>query len=201
MEIAGQNIPINTNFRTGILFEEMLKDKDYSDVDKIATLLELYYPDITFSDECLAEAITQAIWFYRCGADEKETPKVQNTGSPPEPSFSYEYDADYIYAAFMASYKIDLAIEKLHWWQFQALFRALPDDTQIMKIISYRTMKISPKLSKEQKEHYRKLKELYALPQDKEQADLESDLTELLMNGGNASRLLNEENCNGRRNP
>lgn len=192
VEIAGQKVKIVTSFRTGIIFEEMLSDPELSDEDKILTMLELYFPGIVFDETTIREAVELIFWFYRCGAD----PKQKTTGGGDEgdkPVFSYEYDADYIYAGFMSAYRIDLATHDLHWWQFRALFRSLPDDTQIMKIIGYRAMKIPAKLPKEQKEHYKRMKRIYALPDRYELTKAESDLTEILMNGGNPSALLNDE--------
>ena len=190
VEIAGTSVKIDTSFRTGIIFEEMLSDPELPDEDKLLTMLELYYPGIVFDETTIREAIEKIFWFYRCGSEPRQTTGGDEGG---ETVFSYEYDADYIYAGFMSAYRIDLAKETLHWWQFRALFRSLPEDTQIMKIIGYRSMKISPKLSKEQKEHYKRMKRMYALPERYEQTKAESDLTEILMNGGNPSALLNVE--------
>ena len=190
VEIAGTSVKIDTSFRTGIIFEEMLSDPELTDDDKLLTMLELYYPGIVFDETTIREAIEKIFWFYRCGSEPRQTTGGDEGG---EAFFSYEYDADYIYAGFMSAYQIDLAKETLHWWQFRALFRSLPEDTQIMKIIGYRSMKISPKLPKEQKEHYKRMKRMYALPERYEQTKAESDLTEILMNGGNPSALLNVE--------
>ena len=187
VEIGGESIRINTDFRTGILFEEAITDAALSDLEKIETVLRLYYPE-DMPLRSWKEAIEQAAWFYRGGRD-----RAGNTGSgeTAEPCFSYEHDADYVYAAFLQTYGIDLTASFLHWWQFNALFKSLPENTQIMKIIGYRTMKIPAKMSKEQKAFYRRMKEFYALPN--EQTQIESDLTELLMKGGNPSELLKGE--------
>lgn len=187
VEIGGKSVRINTDFRTGILFEEAIMDADLSDLEKVQTMLSLYYPDGCISPEFWREAVDRAAWFYRGGRD-----KAKGTGSSDndEPCFSYEHDADYVYAAFLQTYGIDLTETILHWWQFNALFKSLPEDTQIMKIIGYRTMKIPAKMSKEQKAYYRRMKEFYALPH--EQTQIESDLAELLMRGGNPSELLKQ---------
>ena len=158
-------VPITTDFRTGILFEEVLQDGQLDDLEKLRTALDLYFPGTVFDGSVLDEAINQMIWFYRCGADPAETTEADATDSDKDPPFSYEYDADYIYSAFMQAYGLDLARHPLHWWQFRALFRSLPEETQLVKIIGYRTMKIPAKASKEQRQHYEHLKRVYALPQ------------------------------------
>lgn len=189
VEVAGQSIPINTDFRIGILVEELLSDGSMSEEAQLLTLLDLYYSDVDFEEAVIPEALERICWFYRCGCE----PIAKTGGSAEdEPKFSYEYDADYIYAAFLSAYKIDLSTTNLHWWQFRALFRALPDDTQFMKIVGYRAMKIPSDLPKKQKDHYNRMKRLYALP-DTERTKFESDLTEILMNGGNPAALIEQK--------
>jgi hypothetical protein len=190
VDVAGTMVKIETSFRTGIIFEEMLSDSELPDEDKLLTMLELYYPGIIFDETTIREAIERIFWFYRCGAEPRPNAGAKGDGKAV---FSYEHDADYIYAGFMSAYRIDLAKETLHWWQFRALFRSLPEDTQIMKIIGYRSMKIPSKLSKEQKDHYKRMKRIYALPERYEKTKAESDLTEILMKGGNPSALLDNE--------
>lgn len=187
-------VPVSTNFRTGILFEQVLLDPQLDDLEKLQTALSLYFPGVIFDNDVLDEAISRMVWFYRCGADPAETTGASADGdTDSDPPFSYEHDADYIYSAFMQAYGLDLARHPLHWWQFRALFRSLPEDTQLVKIIGYRTMKLPAKMSKEQRQHYEKLKRVYALPQSADRQQLESDLNNLLMNGGNPAALLNSE--------
>lgn len=202
VEIAGQQVGISTDFRTGILFEEVLRDPELSDLDKIRTALELYFPGVVFDYDVFDEAVNKMVWFYRCGADPSETAEPAEESGDTEPAFSYEHDADYIYSAFLQAYGLDLARASLHWWQFRALFRSLPEETQLVKIIGYRTMKIPARTSKEQRQHYEHLKRVYALPQSADRQQLESDLNSLLMNGGNPAALLAGGDGHGiRRNP
>ena len=92
----------------------------------------------------------------------------------------------------MQAYGIDLAQTSLHWWQFRALFRSLPEEVQFIKIIGYRTMKLPAKMAKEQRQHYERLKRIYALPLSESRQQLESDLNTLLMKGGNPSALIQQ---------
>lgn len=191
VKIGGEDVPINTDFRTGILFEEAIRDAELTGEEKLITMIQLYYPQIDMiTAETLEAAVDKAIWFYRCGHGPE--PAAAGEGEPSEPAFSYEYDAPYIYAAFVQAYGIDLTHEQLHWWQFIALFNGLPEDTKISKIIGYRVTKIPAKASKEQKEHLRRMKRLYALPESFKQTQNEADLTEILMKGGNPEEILNK---------
>ena len=192
VEICGQAVPIDTNFYTGIIFEEMGVDDDLSDGEKIETALRLYFGDnVRFVGiDAVMEAIDKIMWFYSCG-------KPKETGNEAEEPgkivFSYEHDAEYIYQAFMSAYQIDLREEKVHWWKFRALFKALPDTTQFMKIVGYRSVKITSKMSKDEKAFYQKMKRLFALPKDgahgNSDSKLQAELEEALRNGDTAALM------------
>ena len=66
-------------------------------------------------------------------------------------------------AAFQQAYGIDLTTTKLHWWRFKALFAALPEDTRMFQIMSYRAVDLS-RLEGAERERYARLKDIYALP-------------------------------------
>ena len=57
----------------------------------------------------------------------------------------------------------NLRTAQLHWWDFMALFRSLPDECRICKIISYRTEDLTD-MPKGMREQYEKLRRVYALP-------------------------------------
>lgn len=52
----------------------------------------------------------------------------------------YDADADYIYAAFMEQYGINLITARLHWYEFTALLHGL-HDTELNRIIAARLWK------------------------------------------------------------
>lgn len=92
---------------------------------------------------------------------------TKNKLSSGPKSIDFLQDAPYIYAGFRQAYGIDLYDEqgKLHWLKFLALFRALPENTRIMEIVSIRTRPI-PKRTKYNAEEIRALmraKETYRL--------------------------------------
>ena len=91
--------------------------------------------------------------------------------------FDYEIDADYIYAAFMSQYGIDLIeIEHLHWHKFLALFRGLKDDEMICRIMSYRGYEKDSKND----HRYERLKEAwrieYTSPEEQAEIDKFSNM-------------------------
>ena len=72
---------------------------------------------------------------------------------------------DLIYAAFMQQYHIDLLTVNLHWYEFKSLFDGLTENTQLIKVIGYRTTEID-KMPKEQRKEALRLKEFWKIPND-----------------------------------
>ncbi len=178
---------INSDFRTSILFELLMQDNSIGKEDKIITALELYYPVIP---ENINEAIEQILWFYRCGK-EITSSKGNGKGKSITQIYSFEHDDDYIYAAFMDQYNIDLQdIEYLHWWKFKAMFKSLKEDNEIVKIMGYRSMDLSKIKDKEEKAYYKKMQELYKLPISKDEKEKLDEITVALLNGGDLSKVL-----------
>lgn len=178
---------INSDFRTSILFELLMQDGSIGEEDKISMALQLYYPVIP---EDINEAIEQMLWFYRCGK-EITSSKGNGKGKSVTQIYSFEHDDDYIYAAFMDQYGVDLQdIEYLHWWKFKAMFKSFKEDNEIVKIMGYRSMDLSKIKDKEEKAYYKKMQELYKLPISKDEKEKLDEITVALLNGGDLSKVL-----------
>lgn len=54
------------------------------------------------------------------------------------PIIDFKLDADYIYSSFLQAYGINLLQSSMHWFEFMALFKSLPEETIMRKIIEYR---------------------------------------------------------------
>lgn len=193
VEVNGQEYKIRTDFRIGVLFELVMEDDELSQYEKLFSAINLYYEE---PPDDLIEAFKQALWFYQCGKTQKTAIRGDEDEEAPEDrgrtpiAYSFEYDDAYIYASFLKEYGIDLTEEDLHWWKFRALFKALPEDSQIVKIMGYRTAKINDNMSKAEKDFIRKMKKLYALPLSDKEIEYQSKLTDALMNGGDLRGLL-----------
>lgn len=82
----------------------------------------------------------QAAFNALCDFCDRRNPLPRNVGSSDgRIIFDYEVDADLIYSAFWDCYGINLLKEKLHWYEFNALFDGLHDTkfNQVMGIRSY----------------------------------------------------------------
>lgn len=187
VEIDDKEYAINSNFRVSMLFELLMQDKTLSDEEKLYRSLELYYPIIPHNVD---KAIKSILWFYRCGKDIIKSKKI-GKGKSVSSVYDFEYDDDYIYAAFLDQYKVDLQdIEYLHWWKFKAMFKALREDNEIVKIMGYRSMDLSKIKDKEQKAHYKELQELYKIPISKNEQEKLDEINEALKNGNDVSKIL-----------
>lgn len=167
-------ILMNTDFRVSILFELLVQERNITQHIKLAKALELYYPN--FEKLNYNQAINNILWFYRCGKELANSNKINKKESKNNQIYSYEFDDKYIYSAFLQQYKIDLQeIEYMHWWKFRALFDGLNEDTEIVKIMGYRSMDLSKIEDSKQRNYYKKMKKLYELPdmRTQEEKDIE----------------------------
>lgn len=168
---------IRTDFRESIKFELLMQDRSISDDKKIRMILNLYY----YRAEQIIDvkkALKEIVWFY-AGGDKKEI--RNNTGKElnKKQIYSYEFDAEYIYSAFMQQYRIDLnSVEYLHWWKFRALFANLNENVFFSQIMKYRAIELSKIKDKEMKKFYKKMKKIYALPDMRTEEEKEYDFGE-----------------------
>lgn len=79
-----------------------------------------------------------------------------------QPVFDFEVDAEAIYSAFFGAYHIDLTTDNVHWWRFISLFRSLPQDCELCRIMHYRSVDLKD-VPKDQKRFYSDMKARYSL--------------------------------------
>ena len=90
----------------------------------------------------------------------------KGSGQSDQIVFDFNIDAGRVYAAFRQVYGLDLRQEQMHWWIFLELFRALPEGTQLSKVIEIRAKKITKDMDEDSKRALRKAKRAYAIQQD-----------------------------------
>ena len=157
-----------------------MQDKNIDEKDKIALAIKLYYYDMSKIKD-IKIAINDILWFYRCGEELKEETSQDKNEEKIKQIYSYEFDDKYIYSAFLEQYNIDLnSINYLHWWKFKALFNGLNEKTKIVEIMGYRAMNLSKIKNKEMKKHYKKMQQIYSLPDMRSEEEKESDFAENL---------------------
>lgn len=152
--VDGLRYQPETDYRAYVAFE-LLVDAGEEDLYK---LMRPFYPHGFPADA--EAAVEAALWFYRCG---EELPEEKPKKKPR--SYSFEIDADVIFADFWRYYNIDLSNEALHWWVFRALLAGLPDDSGYKERVYYRTCDLKGLPPAEQK-RIKKIREYIAIKKE-----------------------------------
>lgn len=174
--IAGKSCPIHTDFRVWIRFAQLAEDNSLSIPSRLVQIIKLIYG---YLPPKLDEAVAALLQFYSVGSDAKSRAGASKSGQQKR-IFDYEADACYIYAAFLAQYNIDLCTTSLHWWKFKALFSALDENMQFVKILGYRSVELSKIKDKEQRAFYRRMQKNYALPDMRSEEERDAAVTDAL---------------------
>lgn len=188
VEVNSIEYEINSDFRTSMLFELMMQESKFEDKEKILQALNLYFPNVP---EDIDAAINKILWFYSCGKS-AESKKGIGKGKATQ-IYSFEYDDDYIYSAFLDQYGVDLQdIQYMHWWKFKAMFKALKEDNELVKIMGYRAMDLSKIKDKEQKAYYKRMKDMYKIPNNinKDEKEKINNIEAILMGDGDLDKGL-----------
>lgn len=162
----GRRYRTRAAYDTVLAVQQLYKDEELSDLDKTTQALRML-----IKNPFLVSWMTVP---YRIGLLEKifeqqikpDNERPTLAGQPRVVDF--ELDGEYIYAAFLQDYGMDLIEQqgKLHWKKFLALFQGLSEDTRIKQIMQIRSMKEPQptKYNQEQIQKIRELKSYYALP-------------------------------------
>lgn len=183
--IAGEEYPINSNFRASIAFELTMTSTKLSDQEKALRAVGIYFPwKVPSHSEEMMEAIMD---FYCCG----EKPASATKKAPTSKRiYSFRHDYSYICAAFLEQYGIDLTEASLHWWKFRSLFRSLSESTLFAKIMGWRSATIDANMSPQEKKRLKELKTAYALPIERREDDKISDIEKALLGNGDLTGIL-----------
>ena len=189
INVNGKEIAINTDFMVWIRYEEIMLDEDKEAEKQIMEVLNTcLVDDFTMTRlDVLEKLFDELMCFYGLGEkikNEKEAEEDEEKDSDfseKNKIYSYEHDWSYIYAAFMECYNINLFTVNLHWWEFKALFNSLNGKCLFSKIMSFRSMTITSKMSKEEKKYYREMKKIYALPDERTEEEKEKAFARSMM--------------------
>lgn len=168
--IQGREFFAETDFRKMIELEKLILDTGGNAPERINRIFKLIYtkgipPDAN-------AAFSGLIFIYSCGKpiEPKKIAKKKRNGQidiKEKLIYDYEFDAPYIYGAFMSQYGIDLHdISYLHWWKFQALFKSLSSTQKIVEIMGYRATDTAQIKDNKERARIQKLQSIYALPQN-----------------------------------
>lgn len=174
----GHNYRILPYFNRVLYCLEVFKNNLYSDEEKIhicyKVLVKNKFMTISFLDKTRILNMIFKMLFESNKKNQKS-----------KKSFDFTQDSKYIYAGFMQCYGINLFEykNKLHWWEFNALFQGLSRDTRIMQIIDIRTRPI-PRRDKTNGEYINNLLKQKAeykleLSQEEQEKEIQQSLGDL----------------------
>lgn len=164
----GKDYKILTDFREWLGFTDMMTDKSISAEERAYLCGMWFEPE---QERITAGMITGLIGFLRANALEPDSQKPDDDEAdfepdmPKPPVLDFSIDAKYIIADFRRFYNIDLLrIEYLHWWEFLALLRALPDESTTMRRVSIRSTDLNEIPDKRRRAQIAKAQRQIALP-------------------------------------
>lgn len=164
VKINGKNYPVRTSFADWVSILEIADDPTLLDTEKTFMQLSICYKTKLRKTD-IREAVDMMRWFMQCGCQEKRSGGNKRV-------IDFVFDWGLVVAGFMQQYGIDLSEkpkwqfwhQPLHWWKFMQLFNGLTEETQIVKIMGYRSINLAKIKDKESKKMYADLKRIYALP-------------------------------------
>jgi hypothetical protein len=161
--VGGVSMPVLTDFREWLRFAALMRDKDCTAYDKLMLLPEWFIePPRTFTGDML-RALR---WFYDAADLEPEQKAVAENPAPRRPpTFDWTVDAKFVLADFRRFYGIDLMrTEFLHWWEFRALFSALPPESMTVQRIDIRRCDLSKIKDQKRRAQIARIQRQIALP-------------------------------------
>lgn len=158
--VNGVKVPIDPDFRLMCEYSSAVIRSDKTALRDIAG--RFFFAGLPYGVEP-AGAIDGMGRFYADGLapDREEKESGSNTGK--RSCFDFEEDSAYFKAAFLSEYGIDLETAELHWFTFCELFRGLPDECRLKRIMAIRNEELSEIKSKSERAHIAKLQKIFAL--------------------------------------
>lgn len=151
-EILGKKI--ETDFRKWMKFALMWDSPLLLPEEKCSLSLLNILGEIPPDEEKHLAAI---IDFYLCGESRRESEPAK------ERLLDWEADSAAIWADFRVYVGIDLDRERMHWWEFMALFRSLPEDARIRQIMELRAVDLSKIQDQKTRDDYARRKRMVTL--------------------------------------
>lgn len=159
IEVEGGLYYIQTSFKYWLRFLELLENKDAPPKDF----------DFMYKSKKPSNRLDGLLALVQFGNPPQILPRIQK-GEAGEKVIDYTIDADYIYAAFLEQYGIDLVTSNMHWYKFQALFRGL-HDTKLNEIIGYRLYEHKGGKKTDHDRQMEELRRAWELPLEADEAD------------------------------
>lgn len=161
LTVGGVDYEIDSDFHTALTIMEAFEDPSLTWLDKQEIAIDFLYGENQPPDR--AEAFELARLFLDCG-EERQT--AEDDGPDLGRLYSFSHDGKFIYSAIRRSHGIDLdTVGYLHWWKFCYLLQDLSEDCYFQRMLSLRARRALGKLTKEEKEEWRRNADILTLPE------------------------------------
>lgn len=172
IQIDEEYFPIKTDYRVWLRFWRELKNLT---PDSVVNFKYVFVPSVPLN---VQKAFDECMKFF---VNANPLPRSVG-GSTNIIPYDYDIDSDYIYAAFMQQYGIDLLDTDLHWHKFKALFDSITEPCKLATIIVNRCYTGTDK-------DYVKQKQAWEIVLLHKKDAYSCELEKALMNGGDVSFL------------
>lgn len=159
LTVNGVKIPINPDFRIMCEYSAAVLRRHTEGLTDIVS--RFYFAGLPEGIGAAEAAEAMDEFYVRGLSAAKDNSTIGS--KTPVPCFDFAEDERYFYAAFMGAYSIDLKTAKLHWLDFCALFKGLPDDCKLRQIIGIRAQNLGEIKSGAECKRISKLKSIYGL--------------------------------------
>ena len=160
----GEALRILTDFRAWVQFIEMLGDKALEPAEKAAALSGWLEEPRPVTRE-IVEGLKAFCLARQLEPDPPEDAPEEDEIADRPPSWDWCVDAKFVIGDFRRYYGIDLLrVGYLHWWEFRALFAALPENSRSLQRIGIRSLDLSQIKDKDTKRRYAEMQRRIALP-------------------------------------
>lgn len=186
VKIKGKRYKVNSDFRLFIDFEEkMVEEEQVKLSEVIIKTLQKFYPAFfeLLEEGLLEEAINKFLWFYLCGKNNNDNLSSSSKNKSRGRIFSYKYDSDLIWSAYYDK-RIDLTVDKVHWWKFRAIWKSLPSNCEFCKVMSYRCYEGDDKNILELKEEHKLPLSKFEISEEERHNKIYKQLEEIGKNRG-----------------
>jgi hypothetical protein len=155
VEVHGKEYAVNSDFRPALRTILAFESNQLTFEEKYAVMLQNLYPVIP--DDMLG-AFNVGMRFLNGGKvsdEEEDNPRL----------YSFEKDANLIFAAFRQTHGIDLNSVNLHWWAFLALFMDLGSETAFCQLVGLRKRVKNGTATKDERKMARDMGDSFEVPE------------------------------------
>lgn len=157
IKINNKIYDINFDYKTIINILLAFEDTELTRSEQTYIMLKNIYKK-EMPKEDTQEAIDKAIKFIDGGKGEEPYNQKEKR------IYSFKKDGNYIFSGISQTHNIDLSEKSnLHWWVFLSFFMDMSPNCTFGELVYYRKRKNENKLTKEEKEQYKKIKKLVDL--------------------------------------